>query len=145
MYFLYNSIFFLLLNYSATVSFCCNYSFLYNFLLIYSKASIGALEKRLFEFLESPVNYCFEEIADPSQSPFQYTGRPSWLFSKKLFRKAILQVTCQHLLSSKEIPHHTLYQEFSKILKRCKAKGLLSRPEIYKKKLHYRTLSEKNI
>ena len=44
----------LVLNYLAPVSPCCNYPFLYDLFFIHPEASIGALGKRLFDFLEHP-------------------------------------------------------------------------------------------
>ena len=57
----YTLIFFLLFNYSASISLSYNYSFLYNFLFIHSEVSIGILDKRMFEFLEAPVHERFEK------------------------------------------------------------------------------------
>ena len=44
----------LVLNYLAPVSLCHNYSFLCYLFFTHPEASIGVLEKRLFEFLEHP-------------------------------------------------------------------------------------------
>ena len=43
-----------LFSYLASISFWCHYLFLYNFLPIHSKASIGVLDKWMFKFLETP-------------------------------------------------------------------------------------------
>ena len=42
----------LVLNYLVPVSLCYNYSFFYDLFFIHPEASVGVLEKRLFEFLE---------------------------------------------------------------------------------------------
>ena len=49
------SIFFLLFSYSASISLWYDCSFLYNFLPIHSKVSIGVQDKWMFEFPEAPV------------------------------------------------------------------------------------------
>ena len=53
--------FILVLKNSPSLSLRYNYSFLCNLLLIYPEASISGLEKRLLEFSEAPLNYCFEK------------------------------------------------------------------------------------
>ena len=50
------SIFFLFFSYSVSISLWYNYLFLCNFLFIHPGASIGVLDKRLFEFLEAHVH-----------------------------------------------------------------------------------------
>ena len=50
------SIIFLVLSYLATVSFCYNYPFLYDFLFIHSEVSVSVLEKSMFKFSERPID-----------------------------------------------------------------------------------------
>ena len=64
------NIFFLLFSYSASISLWCNYLFLCNVLLIYSEASFGVLEKRMFEFSKATVHYRFEKIRKPIGKSF---------------------------------------------------------------------------
>ena len=50
-------------SYLVSISLWYNYSFLYNFLPIHWKASIGVRDKWMFEFLEAPIHYCFGKIS----------------------------------------------------------------------------------
>ena len=69
-YIWYNSIFFLLFSYSASISLWYNYLFLCNFLLIHSEASFGVLEKRMFEFSKATVHYRFGKIRKSTGKSF---------------------------------------------------------------------------
>ena len=57
----------LVLNYLGPVSLCYNYSFLCDILFIHPDASIGALEKSLFELGDFPEKH-------PFWSPLQYSS-----------------------------------------------------------------------
>ena len=89
----------------VSVPLCYKYLFLYDFLFIHSKASIGVLEKDYLNIrkyssigaLKKQLLRKFLHALHNSQRNFQggvlfkYTRRPSWDCSKKLFRAAILQ------------------------------------------------------
>ena len=84
---------------------CYKYLFLYDFLFIHSKASIGVLEKDYLNIRKHPSigvlkNQLLRKFLHTLHTfqrniqggvLFKYTRRPSWDCSKKLFRAAILQ------------------------------------------------------
>ena len=131
MYIQCTSIFFFLFSYSTSVSLCYNDSFLYKFLPIHSKAPNGVLDKWIFEFSEAPIHYYFGEN-NYSEYFWQLSSKTSMLESllstlRSFWRSSSEQLFCRELVCTcfckKGIPHHTLSQEFSRILKICKAKG----------------------
>ena len=89
----------------VSVSLCYKYFFLYDFLLIHSKASIGVLEKGYLNIRKHPsIGVLKKQLLRkflPTLHTFQrniqggvffrYTRRLSWDCSKKLFRASILQ------------------------------------------------------
>ena len=87
------------------VPLCYKYLFVYDFLFIHSKASIGVLEKGYLNIRKHPsigvlkkqllrkflvTLHTFQRNIHGGVL-FKYTCRPSWDCSKKLFRAAILQ------------------------------------------------------
>ena len=87
----------------ASVPLCYKYLFLYDFLFIHPKVFIDFCRKRLFGLFGNirPLlfwkNNCSESVCILTSQqniqggiPVKYTHRPSWDFSKKLFRAAII-------------------------------------------------------
>ena len=89
----------------VSVPLCYKYLLLYDFLFICSKASIGVVEKGYLNirrhpsvgFLKKQLLRKFLHTLHTFQRNiqgwvlFKYACRPSWDYSKKLFRAAILQ------------------------------------------------------
>ena len=125
---------FLVLNYLAPVSFRYNYLFLYYLFFIYLEASIGVLEKRLFQFW-SPIQQNFKKKKDlikilgnfPVKHPFwslsfKYIGKPKDHLPRKIdvhfrcakesmpkkFQTGIEVCTCNHMLQIKK-PELVIY------------------------------------
>ena len=86
----------------VSVPVCYKYLVLYNFLFIQSKVSIGVLEKSYLNIRRHPktkkqlLRKCLYTLHTFQRNIqgwvlFKYVCRPSWDYSKKLFRAAILQ------------------------------------------------------
>ena len=84
----------------VSVPLCYEYLVLYDFLFIKSKVSIGVLEKSYLNIRKHP-SWCFKKTTAPKISayfayfpvkhPALSSCKPSWDYSKKLYRAAILQ------------------------------------------------------
>ena len=63
----------------ASVLLCYKYLFLYDFLFIYPKASIGVREKvRVIEFSEASDHWFIEKITAPKISAYFPPKHPGW-------------------------------------------------------------------